>query len=372
LKPALRWPTALRNIYLAIGLFILLTWLELGYHVTTSPRATAVLALVMVALAVAPARVFEKRAFCRYACLIGRISGLYAMFAPVEVRAADPEVCRRCRTRDCFHGNDRVPACPTSLLLPAVKENTYCIQCGYCARSCPQSNVAVNVRPFAADLTRFTRPRTDESLLAVILPALTSFHGLTMTPFWDSAEGFSVVGWLREALAVGPLAAFTVGMIGMLAVPIAAFWLLSQFTKRLVGDGLVAGRKIFLYFAYSLLPIALFYHLAHNSMHFFMEGQYVLPLLSDPLGRGWNLLGTAAWRPGPILSAQTSWWLQVAFVLIGHIFGIVIAHHAARRLYAEPRRATLALVPMLGGMVCYSWFSLWILHLDMNMRSTLM
>jgi polyferredoxin len=368
----LRWPRALRNIYLAIGLFVLLTWLELGYRVTASPRATAVLALVMVALCVVPALLFEKRAFCRHGCMIGRISGLYAMFAPVEVRCADVAVCRECRTRDCFRGNHRAPACPTGLLLPAVKENTYCIQCGHCARSCPRGNVAFNVRPFAADLTAFTRPRADESLLAIILLALTSFHGLTMTPFWEGADGFSVIGWLRAALGTGPLAAFTLGMTAMVAVPIIVFWLLSLVTQRMAGDASVPWTKLFPYFAYSLLPVALFYHLAHNAMHFFMEAQLVVPLLSDPLGRCWDLFGTAALRPGPLLSAQAIWWLQVALVLTGHVAGIVIAHHASRRLYAEPRRATWSLVPMLGGMVLYSWFSLWILHLDMNMRSTLM
>lgn len=367
-----RWPAALRNIYLAVGLFILLTWLELGYQVTASPRATAALALVMVALAVVPALLFDKRAFCRYGCLVGRISGLYAMFAPVEVRAANPEICRSCQTRDCLRGNERAPACPTSLLLPAIKENTYCIQCGHCVRSCPSENVAFNVRPFAADLTRFSRPRTDESLLAVILLALTSFHGLTMTPFWDSANGASVIGWLRSTLGVGPLAAFTAGMTAMLVILILFFWLLCHVTRRLTQDTNVSTHKLFLYFAYSLLPVALFYHLAHNAMHFFMEGQYLVPLLSDPLGAGANWFGTAALRPGPLLAAPVIWWLQVGLVLVGHIFGIVIAHHASRKLYAEPHQATLALVPMLGGMVLYSWFSLWILHLDMNMRTTLM
>ena len=158
----------------------------------------------------------------------------------------------------------------------------------------------------------------------------------------------------------------------MLAIPILVFWLLCLTTRGLTQDPNVPAKKLFLYFAYSLLPVALFYHLAHNAMHFFMEGQYLVPLLSNPLGAGTNWFGTAALRPGPLLSAQVIWWLQVGFVLVGHIFGIVIAHHVSRKLFPQPRQATLALVPMLGGMVLYSWFSLWILHLDMNMRGTLM
>lgn len=368
----LKWPAALRNIHLAIGLFILLTWLEIGFGVTASPRATAWLALAMVALAVVPALLFAKKAFCRHGCMVGRISGLYAMFAPVEVRVADPAVCGDCATRDCFNGNERAPACPTSLLLPKVKENTYCIQCGDCVRSCPRDNVAFRLRPFAADLTRFTHPRRDESLLAVILLALTSFHGLAMTPFWESPSGFSVIGWLRSEMGFGPLAAFTAGMAAILVVPLLFFWLMCVVTRRWVGDPAVPAGRLFLYFAYSLLPVALFYHLAHNAMHFFMEGQFLLPLLSDPLGRGWDLFGTAAARPGPLLAAGTIWWLQVALVVTGHVAGILIADRAARRLYDTPEKVRRALLPMLGAMILYSWFSLWILHLDMNMRGSLM
>ncbi len=368
----LRWPRALKNIYLATGFFVLLTWLELGYGVTSSPRATAWLGLLMAALAVVPALIFDRRPFCRNACLVGRISGLYALFSPVEVRATDRDVCSSCRTRECYRGDACTPGCPTSLYLPAVTESTYCTLCGYCVRSCPEGNVAWNVRPFAADLMSFTRPRRDEALLAVILLALTSFHGLTMTPMWDSAEGLSVTGWIRSVLGVGQLAAFTAGMAAVIAAPIGFYWLLCVVTRRLAGDPSVATSRIFLFFAYSLLPVALFYHLAHNGMHFFMEAQYIVPLLSDPLGRGWDLFGTSATRPGPLLSGEALWLLQVALVLVGHIFGIVIAHYAARRLYSEPRKATLSLIPMLAGMVLYSWISLWILHLDMRMRSTLM
>jgi polyferredoxin len=367
-----RWPRAMRNIYLAIGLFILLTWLELGYRVTGSPRATAVLALRMVALSVIPALLFDRRSFCRYGCMIGRISGLYALFAPVEVRSADPAGCRDCHTRDCYRGNDAGPPCPTSLYLPVLHENTYCIQCGYCMRTCATGNVAFHVRPFAADLMRLTRPRSDEAVLAVILLALTFFHGLTMTPIWDSADRVSVVGWLRGALGVGPLAAFSVGMAGVLIVPALLYGLLCAATRWLMHDAAVSWRQVWLHFAYALVPVALFYHLAHNAMHLFSEGQYLLPLLSDPLGWGWDLFGTAPWRPGPLLAARTIGWVQVGLVIVGHVFGIVVAHRVARRLYGDSPRATLAQVPMLAGMVLFSWSSLWLLHLDMNMRSSLM
>ena len=80
------WPKWARNILPAITLFVIVTWFELGHDVTHSPSMTATMGLGMASLAVLGAMFFERRAFCRYGCLVGRISGLYALFSPVEVR----------------------------------------------------------------------------------------------------------------------------------------------------------------------------------------------------------------------------------------------------------------------------------------------
>jgi len=368
----LKWPQEMKNIYLAIGLFILLTWFELGYKVTASPQGTALMALGMVFLAVVSAMIFDKRSFCKHACLVGRIQGLYAMFAPVEIRAKELKVCASCKTKDCYSGNDQGNACPTELTIPQITMNTYCILCTECVKSCPHDNVAFNLRPFSTDLQRFKRVKVDEAWLAIILLALTSFHGLTMTPLWDSSTEPSVVGWIQSVFNVGPLVGFTLGMAGINGFLIFFYYLISVVTHYFAGDPNVSTKKIFLYYAYSILPVALFYHLAHNGMHLFMEGQMVVPLLSDPMGQGSNFFGTAAWQMNPVLSADTIWILQVFLVIIGHIFGIIIAHYVSRKLYTDAKQATRSLIPMLIAMIVYSFISLWIMHLDMNMRGSLM
>ena len=65
-------------------LFLLLTWLELGYGVTTRPELTALLAIQMFFLTFVPLFIFERQAFCRYGCLVSRISGLYALFSALS------------------------------------------------------------------------------------------------------------------------------------------------------------------------------------------------------------------------------------------------------------------------------------------------
>ena len=49
-------------------------------------------------------------------------------------------------------------------------------------------------------------------------------------------------------------------------------------------------------FVLSLVPIAFAYMVAHYFSLFVIQGQFAIPLLSDPLGKGWDLFGTAGCR----------------------------------------------------------------------------
>ena len=108
--------------------FIILTWLELGYKVTNNPFATAIMGLAMALMVILPIFIFEKKSFCRYGCLIGRISGLYANISPVEIRAKNQDVCTSCTTKECYNGNSKGYPCPTGLNLTGLNENTYCMR----------------------------------------------------------------------------------------------------------------------------------------------------------------------------------------------------------------------------------------------------
>ncbi len=378
----LAWPKRLRNVWLATGFFVGLTWLELGFGVTMSPRATAWIALGMVSLALACALVFERRAFCRYACLVGRVSGLYALFSASEVRPADREVCRSCRTKDCYHGNEKGAACPTGIFPGALQANTYCIQCLECVKSCPSDNMVVNARPWGADLALEGHARKDEAYLALLMLSITGFHGLTMTGSWRA-----LLSWFEGALGLPYLASFSAGMTLLMLGPIALYALLVRLTTLFARSSAVSFRTAFVRFAYSVLPIALFYHLAHNLEHLLMEGQKVVTLASNPLGFApgeswsvlgfagvgeWDLFGTTGLTLAPLARLSTLWGVQVLLVLIGHLYSLWIAERTARRLYPERGAALRSQIPMLVGMVLFSVFSLWLLKQPMEMRTSAM
>jgi YHS domain-containing protein len=366
----LKWPRIIRNISIATILFVGLTWIELGFGVTMKPRVTAYLAIAMLLMAVVSAMLFDRKSFCRYGCLVGRVSGLYALFAGVEVRNKDDDVCSTCRTKECVKGSETAYGCPTFLYPGKISTNTYCIQCMECVQACPHDNLALNVRPWGSDLVTQGRPRADEAYLALLMLAITGFHGVTMTPVWQQ-----LIDAIRGMADVGRVVGFSVGMTMLMLGPIGVYAAL-VFVSKTLGKGAslqpLTYRDYFIQYAYALLPIALFYHIAHNMEHLLMEGPKVLAMVSDPFGWGWNMFGTANWSIPPLISLEKLWIVQVVLVLIGHVYSLWVAQRTSLRLFGSSKAAFRSQLPMLLGMIAFSVFSLWLLKQPMEMRTSAM
>ncbi len=312
----------------------------------------------MVLLAVIPALIFERRSFCRYGCLVGRICGLYSLLAPVEVRARDLDVCRTCRTKDCLRGNENGYPCPTGQCLAGMTANTYCTVCTECLKSCRKGNVALNLRPWGSDLQAVAKPRRDEAILALVMLSLTSFHGLTMTPAWTEA-----LAWVRGATGLGYLTAFSLGMTLVLLLPGSLYLLFCAGAARLAAAPLP---RLASQYAYPLIAVALTYHLAHNAGHFLVEAGNFVPVVSDPFGRGSDLLRTAGFAPGPLASQGAIWALQIALVLTGLLWALRATERAHRRIGPGGLRCRWVTATFL---LLVTVFNLWLLAQPMEMRT---
>jgi hypothetical protein len=110
------------------------------------------------------------------------------------------------------------------------------------------------------------------------------------------------------------------------------------------------------------VPIAAVYIFAHYFSFLLFEGQSVIYLASDPFGQGWNLFGTASTGIDYGLISQTgTWYVQVAFVCLGHVAGLVLAHDRALALYDDVKLAVRSQYWMLGVMVGFTSLALWLL-----------
>src|SRR5216684_4065701 len=116
-------------------------------------------------------------------------------------------------------------------------------------------------------------------------------------------------------------------------------------------------------FALTLVPIALVYNAAHNYSYVVVQSQGLIPLLDDPLAKGWHLLpALAGYKPSFALAqASTVWFAQIVLIVVGHVIAVYLSHLKAGEKFRTAQRALLSQYPMLVLMVMYTMTSLWIL-----------
>jgi len=152
--------------------------------------------------------------------------------------------------------------------------------------------------------------------------------------------------------------------LGLIGVPLVflAVYLGVIKLSQIFGMGYVPFRVLASAYVYSLVPIAIVYQVAHYYTYLLIQGQTIVRLVSDPFGWGWNLFGTAEYKPNAsFIDPNFVWYSELALIIAGHVIAIYLAHVAALRLLGNPKLAMRSQYPVLGLMVLYTMFSLWLL-----------
>ena len=362
----LRVPKAIRNVWLASWMFIILTWLELGFGMTVSPYATAVLSLVVVVLALLSQVVYERKAFCRYFCSVGRTIGFYASLSPVALRPVDQTICARCKTLECFKGNETIEPCPTHMVLGRSKQNTFCTSCGACSQSCPYQNINWALRRSGEEAIYHVRPSWDESWFILILVTLTSFHGMTMLPGWYD--------WLAMwRVGEGPLLwGFTASMLFSILLPIAVFAVVVKWLQWLLRQQELEFKRLFALLGMPFLPLAFAYHLAHNLNHLARESRGLSAVFMNPLGLNTQAMSMAEIHErhlSPLLSQELLSVLQAGLMIMGFWFAVRILQQRLDTLpLAQGSTRITVNMSMLVLIASVTLFNLWLLMQPMVMR----
>ncbi|MGK2947818.1 MAG: hypothetical protein ACSLFP_04540 [Acidimicrobiales bacterium] len=174
--------------------------------------------------------------------------------------------------------------------------------------------------------------------LLVVWIGGTAFDAFAFTPFWADILGTSR-GWTRTLVN-------TVGLVWITAIVGGLYLLVVRVAERLAapdaaragdGDGDPTGDptpwpSLTAPLAVGLVPLATGWFLAHDLTLFLAQGQDFIALLSDPLGRGWDLFGTFNNTIDYTL-VQEAWvgWVQLLALAAGHIGAVVLFHDAALR-----------------------------------------
>jgi len=305
-RPLAEYPERLGRWPAAVGLFAFVA-LELAYSDPASPRALAFAIALYTYVTLFGMAAFGRDTWVKRGEAFAVLFGFFARIAPLHV------VDGRIRVRSPFTGLNGAERVPGTVAFVAVMLGSVLFD-GYSRTTTWQDLAARVERPYIID----------HPSLGELLVTLLSLGGL-------------LAGVLLVALAYETACAL-------------ARWTVNA-PRSVTGD-----------FVQSLVPIAFVYVVAHYFSNFVNTAQFAIPLLSDPLGRGWDLLGTADVAPNlAVFAPNTVWYVQVAALITGHVAGLALAHDRAVTIFPEQRAAVRSQWAMLALMVLYTVGGLWVL-----------
>ena len=322
----LRWPKFLRNIWLQNISFLLLALFS--SVLLTTPNITGIVLAAMLFAAIGLSTIFERRSFCRYLCPVGGFIGLYSQTAPIELRIKDKQVCVTCDGKPCYNGSQTGYGCPWDIFPGGLTKNTYCGLCMEWIRTCPHDNIAINLRPFSADLAK-PSTRIDEAFKAFIMLGSAMIYGAVLLGPWgmfkDAAYSVGTSAWFIYASIF--LAIIFVILPGLFTLGI------------LHSKSVLPLKQRFASLATALIPLGLMFWVAFSLSFVLTNASYILATLSAPLGLGWNLFGTAnaVWQPmltSILAPAQ-------ALALIG---GLIWSARTAQKAASEIRISSIPVI----------------------------
>jgi hypothetical protein len=295
-----------------IVLFVIFAWLEIVWEGASAPRNLATVLIVYSAITWIGMATFGRETWLRHGEVFSIIFGLFGRFAITEAR------------RDA-HGERQW-----------------------------------NLRPPAIGLFTDQPPSTSLMVFVLVVLSTVSFDGFVDTAAWQRL-GYAIYQQVKGA---GDLAIPIIGVAGILGAPalFVAAYLIVIALIGVVSDSLRDFPTLARIFVLSIVPIAVAYHLSHYASMLAIEGQLLIPEISDPFGWGWDLFGTRDYRVDiAIVGAREIWFFSVAAIVIGHIAAVYLAHAEAMRFHGRAGRALMSQIPMLILMVGYTMVSLWII-----------
>jgi hypothetical protein len=206
------------------------------------------------------------------------------------------------------------------------------------------------VRPPFAGLSELRAGPGHVPMVAAMLGSV-GFDSITRASFWQNFQASSLTS---DAVRVPVMLAVLTGVVCFVAL---AYHAAIRFAHSATGSSFPLAPL----FLGSLVPIAFVYSIAHYISLLLSQGQFAIPLASDPLGKGWDLFGSADFSPNLVpLTPHELWYIQVGTLVAGHVVGLVAAHDRSVQLF-EGAASLRSQYAMLMLMVLYTCGGLYLL-----------
>lgn len=339
------------GVWPAVALFFAFVWVENALPEAASPALLACLIIAYSMVTLGGMYLFGKHQWLRHGEVFTVVYGLLSRFSITEVRARDPEACGECSRTRC--GNETGSVAPE------------CVDCYECFEYA--GNRELNLRPPAIGLHTQCPLPAGLTALALLVLATVTFDGFSDTPEWAAVLGWALIQTpqLTSPYFNGLVVANTLGLALFPLAFAGVYWVFSAMMRWVVtlgGGSSPATADLMTAFVFSLVPIALAYHFAHYLGFLLIQGQLIIPLVSDPFGAGADLFGTAGYVVNiAITNARFIWFFAVFSIVVGHMIAVYLAHLRANTIYGGGMLALKSQLPMLALMVIYTVVSLWII-----------
>ena len=333
----LRWPKALSNIWLQNILFLTLCTFSALF--LTRPIVSVIVLGALFVAATVLHLIYRQRTFCNYVCPVSGFLSLFSMASMMEVRSRDADVCAKCKDKGCLAGGDKGWGCPWFLYPSKMERNNYCGLCMECIKTCPYENMTLNLRPICSD----TKLRGyDEAWKAFIMLTLAIAYSVLYLGPWSTLKDWANVtetgNWSGFLVYTAVL-----WISALVAIP-AVYYLAVRLGRWLAGSHPVPAKDVFLGFVYPLVPLGLLAWVAFSLPLVLANGSYVLMVISDPFGWGWDLFGTAHLPWTPLVPHWTP-YIQLPVLLAGLYLALEKGYAHALRLFEKRGRALRAFAP---------------------------
>lgn len=349
-------PNFLKNygIWIIDASFLAITWADHVWGVVESPWGSGVLLLLLTTAVIASGALFQRRTFCRYLCFLGGLSGNYARTGMVELRA-DTGICRTCKAKAvCYNGNDKVAGCPLFTFPRTMEDSANCNLCANCIKSCPNDAIQVRLRKPTSELWFITKPKVEQSALAMAIMGIVLIQNITMLEVWqDVLAAISSTTGITSYPVI-----FTVAFAVGVSVPVGLLVLASRIAAR---ANLETATLNFARFGYALIPLDVAGHLAHNLFHLLAEGGSVYYTVA-------RVFGSTADGETALVGAGTIQILQFALLGLGIAASLYTARRIAHRRYRTEARRKATLLPYVVVIAILGAVNVWMFLLPMAHR----
>lgn len=361
----LKYPARLRNLWFALAFFFVFIFLDSGYGISNSTTLTAGLIAVLVLGAIWTSLIFERRTFCLYHCPLTLFIGLSSMFAPFEIRRKSADVCRQCKSKDCFNGNEQRWGCPMlEFQGRGMDKNRDCILCTECIKACPHDNIKMRFRFWGHDLWARNKGRLDEAAGAVTMAGLVTMVSLFLVLFLPPLKSL-----MEQILPAGtppndwPRVA-SVGLLygGGVAAALLCMYGFSYLSKWFSGAKDISAKAFFIHFGYAAVPLGVMKFLSDILDHVLRTwgamSDVTRAMLQDfPLNRIMAQEVTVR----QLLTAEQTYVLQLVLIGIGFGLSLYVADKLAQRMFPDKNTAFRAFLPIGAYLFIMSAAALWAL-----------